>query len=204
MNTKRYNMLTKTQFKIMQFFVSQITKRFSLRGIGKELNMHQALVYRSSKELIQNKLIISDDNSYVLNYKKNHQELAYFECLRNKKFLNRNKTIYLLREDIINKFPYGYFVLLLFGSVVISQKPRDIDLLVIIEKTEDIDLAEKTLYNITRNYTLNLHILIISFESVFDMLSSRDEKNVMNEVLNKHIILYGAELFYKLLKKGRK
>jgi len=36
------------------------------------------------------------------------------------------------------------------------------------------------------------------------MLGSRDDKNVMNELLNKHLILYGGELFFKLLKKGRK
>ena len=78
------------------------------------------------------------------------------------------------------------------------------NVLVIIEKTEDIELAEKALYNLTRNYTLDLHAVVISFESVFEMLGSRDEKNLMNQVLSKHLILYGGELFYKLLKKGRK
>lgn len=199
-------MLTKTQLKIMQLFVSNITKRFSLRGVGNELKMHQALAYRSSKPLIQNRFIILDGNDYVLNYKQNHQELAYFEYLRSKEFLvkPRNKTLAMLRGDIIDRFPYGYFVLLVFGSAVINSKPRDIDLLVIIEKTEDIEPAEKALYNIIRNYTLDLHTTAISFESVFEMLGSRDESNVMNQILNKHLILYGAELFYKLLKKGRK
>lgn len=197
-------MPTKTQLKIMQLFVSQVTRRFTIRGVGKELKIHQALTYRACKQLIKEKLIIPDDDKYSLNYKQNHQELAYFEHLRSKELLNKNKTLSLLREDIIEKYPYGNFVLLLFGSVVVTQKPRDIDLLVIIEKTEDIETAEKALHNITRNYALSLHPLVISFESVFEMLSSRDEKNVMNETLNKHIILYGGELFYRLLKKGRK
>lgn len=199
-------MLTKTQLKIMQLFVSNITKRFSLRGVGNELKMHQALAYRSSKTLIQNRFILLDGNDYVLNYKQNHQELAYFEYLRSKEFLvkPRNKTLAMLKDDIIDRFPYGYFVLLIFGSAVINSKPRDVDLLVIIEKTEDIEPAEKALYNIIRNYTLDLHTTVISFESVFEMLGSRDESNVMNQILNKHLILYGAELFYKLLKKGRK
>lgn len=197
-------MLTKTQIKIMQLFVSQITKRFSLRGVGKALEMHQALTYRASRELIQNKLIIRDEANYVLNYKENHQELAYFEYLRSKEFLLKNKALSLLREDIIDKFPYGYFVLSIFGSAAVSSKPRDIDLLIIIEKTEEIESAEKALYNITRNYTMDIHSVVISFESAFEMLAFRDEKNVMNEILNKHIILYGSELFYKLLKKGRK
>jgi len=199
-------MFTKTQLKIMQLFTSQITKRFTLRGVAKELDMHHYLAHKACKPLIQDKLIIQEDSRYILNYKENHQELAYFEHLRSEEFLSkaRNKTLAMLTEEMIEDFPYGYFVLLIFGSTVISQKPRDIDLLVIVEKTEEIESAEKALYHITRNYTLKLHTVVISFESVFEMLGSRDEKNVVNEVLNKHLILYGAELFYKLLKKGRK
>jgi hypothetical protein len=33
------------------------------------------------------------------------------------------------------------------------------------------------------------------------MLSKRDETNIINEILNKHIILYGAELFFRLIEK---
>ena len=206
LNTKKYKlykMLTKSQLKIMKLFVSKITSRFSLRQVGKELCMHQALAYRSCRELIDRKLIILDDDKYVLNYKENHQELAYFEHLRAKETLNKNKSISLLRDDIIKEFPYGYFVALIFGSTVNNSKPKDLDLLIIIENTKDIAQAEKYLYNITRNHTLPLHSLIISFESVYEMLAPREDKNIMTEVLNKHLILYGAELFYKLIKKGR-
>ena len=198
-------MFTKTQLKIMQLFASQITKRFSLRGVAKKLDMHHYVAHKACKPLIQNKLIVLDDNSYVLNYKENHQELAYFEHLRSKKFLDKpkNKTLAMFTEDFIENFPYGYFSLLLFGSVVNSPKPGDIDILVIIEKTEDIETAEKALYHITRNYTLKFHTLMVSFESVYDMLGKRDNKNVMNEILNKHLVFYGAELFYKLIKRGR-
>jgi hypothetical protein len=110
----------------------------------------------------------------------------------------------MLKDELIEEFPYGYFIALVFGSTVTSQKPRDLDLLIIIEKTKDIEKAEKYLYNITRNHILPIHSLIISFESVYEMLAPREDKNVMTEVLNKHLILYGAELFYKLIKRGRK
>ncbi len=203
MNIKKYKMLTKTQFRIMKLFVSKITTRFSIRGVGKELGIHQALTYRSCKELIEKKLIIQDDDKYRLNYKDHHQELAYFEHLRTKELLKKNKEISLLREDIIQKFPFGYFVLLIFGSTLTTNKPRDLDLLIIIEKTEDIEKAEKYIHNITKNYKISIHSIVISFESVYEMLAPREDKNVMTEVLNKHLILYGGELFYKLIKKGR-
>jgi len=31
------------------------------------------------------------------------------------------------------------------------------------------------------------------------MFSKRDEINIINEILNKHKILYGSELFYRLV-----
>ena len=77
-------------------------------------------------------------------------------------------------------------------------------ILLMIERTEDIEFVEKFLFNVSRKYTLKFHILVVSFESVEKMFLKRDEKNVMNQLLDKHLILYGGELFYRLLEKGRK
>ncbi len=200
-------MLTQTQTKIMQLFVSQITKQFTLRQAGKILNMHQALSQRSGKGLLKKGLIVKNENNlYSLKYRENHQDLAYLDNLRTKEFLNKpkNKTFSMFAKEVIEYFPKEYFVFLIFGSAVEKLTPRDIDILVIIEKTEEIESMEKAFFNISRKYTLNLHSVVVSFESVYEMLSKREEKNVINEVLNKHLILYGGELFYRLIKKGRK
>lgn len=198
-------MFTKNQAKIMQIFVSQITELFSIRGISRILNKDFSLIHRTIQPLIKADLVKRTKEKYLtLNYKDNHQELAYIEFLRTNEFLNKNKTLGLFANDIIEKFPKEYFVLLVFGSAIDSPKPRDIDILLIIDETKDVESAEKVLYTISRKYTLKLHTLVISFESAYEMLGTRDQKNVINEVLNKHIVLYGAELFYKLVKKGRK
>ncbi len=189
----------------MQLAVSGITKRFSIREIARHLDMNTSLAHRNIRPLIEEGFFLKDDKGFLtLNYSKNHDLLSYCEYLRRNDFLEKNKTLSLLTDDVVENFPYEYFTFLIFGSTVISQKPRDLDMLLIIERTDDIEQAEKYLYNITRNYGLEIHPIIISFESVYEMLGSRDDKNVMNEVLDKHIILYGAELFYRLIKKGRK
>ena len=94
-------------------------------------------------------------------------------------------------------------ILLLFGSIIESNKPRDIDILLIVDNNDKIEFHEKFLDNITSNYNLPFETRVISFESIQEMLVKRDEKNIMNEILNKHIILFGAELFYRLIKKWR-
>ncbi|MFH1439941.1 MAG: hypothetical protein ABIG89_05210 [Candidatus Woesearchaeota archaeon] len=198
---------SKNQTRIMEIFVSQITKRFSIRGVGKSLYMNNSLAHRTIKPLIKDKLLIYDElNFLMLNYKENHQELAYIEHLRSKEFLSKskNKKLSLFVDEVIDKFPNQNFVLLLYGSTVLNDKPNDIDILFIIEKTEDIELTEKRLYNVCRKYTLKLHTLVVSFESIYEMLITRDQKNIMNEILNKHIIFYGGELFYRLIKNGRR
>ena len=64
-------------------------------------------------------------------------------------------------------------------------------------------LFRSFLHNIASNYDLPFEERVIGFESVYEMLSKRDEKNMMNEILNKHILLYGAELFYRLIERAR-
>ena len=198
-------MLTKNQFKIMKLFVSSITKKFGIREVARLLDMNVSLTHRNIVPLVEKNLLQKDEKRFLeLNIKKNHDVLAFCESLRKESFLKKNKSISLLRDDIIKNFPYGYFSIIVFGSTVTSNKPRDLDLLIIIEKTENIEQAEKYLYNTTRNHNLSIHSLVVSFESVYEMLAPREDKNVMTEVLNKHIILYGAELFYKLIEKGRR
>lgn len=198
-------MLTKTQVKIMEIFATNITEKYSIKQIAEILDKPYPLIHRSIHKLLDEKLLLKDYHKLIsLNYLENHQDLSYIEYLRSKSFLDKNKNIGLLQEEIVKNFPYGYFSVIIFGSSVISKKPDDLDLLLIIENTEEIEKAEKYLYNITRNYSLKIHSLILSFESVYEMLIRREDKNVMNEVLSKHLVLYGAELFYRLIAKGRK
>jgi len=202
-------MLTKTQAKIMQVFTAKITELFSIRSIERELKMNYSLVHRAIKPLIEkHKLLQSNKQNYLsLNYKENHDVLAFIEYQRRNEFLKKPKNTYLAMclRDFVDEFKEENFVLLVFGSAVDKNDPNDIDILLIIDSMEKIEPAELQLHNTGRNYGVeNLHVVAISYESVYEMLGLRDQHNVMNEVLNKHIIIHGAELFYRLLKKGRK
>ena len=203
-NTIKYKMMTKTQLRIMKLFVSKITKKFSLQGAGKELCMHQALSYRASKSLIEKKLIISDENKlYGLNYKENQQELVAIEYLRTLDFLNNPK--HKKFKDFVNEFidqvKEDQYIFLLFGSAVEKTNPGDYDIVLFFNSIDKAQTYENILMNLIENYpTLDIHVNVDSIEDLTQMLKKRDEKNVANEALNKHLIFYGAELFYKTLK----
>jgi len=203
-------MLTKTQAKIMQVFVSQITELFSMRAIERILKMNYSLVHRNVTTLIKQKklLNLNKQNYLSLNYQEDHDVLAYIEYMRRNEFLSkaRNKDLTMCIKDFVNKFKEEAFILLIFGSAVDTKNPGDIDVLLIVDDIKKTEPAERFMHNISRNYELDekLHICAISYESAYEMLAARDKSNVINEVLNKHIIMYGAEIFYRLIKRGRK
>lgn len=196
--------INKSTAKVLQFFAGHITESFTLREIARRLKMHVSLTHRAIRPLIDAKIIEQDKHkNLILNYKKNHETLAFAEYLRRDDFFSNFKNIKFFSEELINKIKEDNFVLLIFGSAVESNKPRDIDILLIVDSSDKIEFHEKFLHNLLSNYDLPSEERVIGFESVYEMLSKRDEKNIMNEILNKHIILYGAELFYRLIKKGR-
>ena len=196
--------INKSTAKVLQFFVGHINESFTLREVARRLKMHVSLTHRAIQPLIDAKIIERDKHKNLkLNYKSHHATLAFAEYLRRDDFLEKHKDMKLFKDEAINKIKEDNFVLLVFGSVVESSKPRDIDILLIVDSTEKIEFHEKFLHNIASNYDLPFEERVIGFESVYEMLSKRDERNVVNEILNKHIILYGAELFYRLIERGR-
>jgi len=196
--------INKSTAKVLQFFVGHITESFSLREIARRLNMHVSLTHRAIQPLFNEKIITQDKHkNLTLNYKTHHDTLIFAEYLNRENFLAKNNDIKLFKENLINKIKENCFTLLVFGSAVESIKPRDIDILLILDNTDKIEFHEKFIHNIASDYDLPFEERVIGIESVYEMLSKRDEKNIINEILNKHIILYGAELFYRLLKQGR-
>ena len=197
--------LTKTQLKIMEVFVSRINERFSIKKISETIKKPYPLVHRSVQLLIQDKFLTKDKQNFLsLNYKDNLPELAYVESLRKKEFLRKKKTIALFIKDILNKIKLDFFIFLIFGSSAEKkQKPRDVDILFIVENKDNLNKVEKILNNTTSDFSQKFDINVITAESVHEMLAKRDEANVMNQTLDKHILLFGDENYYRMLKHVR-
>lgn len=174
--------------------------------ISKTLGIDYKNVHMNIKSLTERKFLNIDHNLYSLNYKGNHGELAYIEHLRTKEFFNKKKhaVLKLFLKDAIKKIDEDSFIFVIFGSTVDEPKPRDTDILMIVDSQEKIEKVEKILYNLSGLTPLKLDIQVISFKSVYEMLEKRDQNNLINLVLNKHLIVYGAETFYRMLTKGRR
>jgi hypothetical protein len=196
-------MLTKTQAEIMKVFSSEIAENFTIKQISELLNKPYPLIHRSIQSLINGRFILKDKRNLLnLNYKENHSELAYIEALRKQEFLSKNKTIHLFSQDVLEKVD-DFFVFLVFGSSIKNDNPRDVDILLIFEDEKKAENYEKIISNLASDFSLKFDINSVSIQSAYEMFTKREKANVMNETLNNHIILFGAENFYNLLKNAR-
>lgn len=195
-------MFTKTEIKILKVFCSKIEGRFSINEVSKLLKMPYPLAHRTINNLIKNNFLIKDDKKFILlNYGKNISEIAYVESLRTKGKI-KDKILNIFIEDMLNKSGLDFFIFLIFGSYVEKENPRDIDILIIIENGKKLEQTERIIENLASNFSFKLHINVISTESMYEMLS-KNQINVVNETLNKHLIIYGAENYYKILKNAK-
>jgi hypothetical protein len=194
--------LNKTTWKVLQLFTGNLTESFTLREVSRKLDMHVSLAHRAIQPLLKLKVIEKNKHKNLfINYHANHEIIIFAEYLRRNTFFQQWPDIEYLSNEIINKMKEESFVLMIFGSAVTSNKPRDIDLLLLVDNSEKIDFHEKFLLNILSGHNLPFEEKVISFENFYEMLSNTNNKNIVNESLNKHIILYGAELYYRLISR---
>lgn len=198
-------MLTKTQTKIMKIFVSKIEKKFSINEISKIMKKPYALIHRSMQKLIKDKFILVDEKKLLsLNYKENFIELSFIESIKTKESLERQKSIYLFIKDCLKEVKEDFFIFLIFGSFAEQKKFNDLDIIIVLDNQSKIEQTEKIIKNIASNFSFKSDLHILSKESAYEMFSKREQINVLNESLNKHLIVFGGENYYRIFSNARK
>ena len=198
-------MLTKTQTEIMKIFVSKIDRKFSINEIAGVLKKPYALVHRSMQELIKNKFVIIGEKKLLsLNYRENLAELSFIESLRTQNSLEREKSVSLFVNDCLKGLREDFFILLIFGSFTEEKRFNDIDLMIILDNQNKVEQTERVIKNISSNFSFKVDLHVLSRESAHEMFSKRDQINLLNESLNKHLIVFGGENYYKILSNARR
>lgn len=193
-------LFTKTEIKVLKLFVSRILDSFTIREVSRIIKKDLKIVHVSIKQLINKGYFLQEKhNGLKLNYKQNISDLAYIENMRKEDFYRKNKMIKLYINKFIEKTKHKFFILLVFGSYASGKqtKTSDIDLLAVTpEYNESFERELKATLSSSMNY---FHVNMINTESFYEMLKKREELNIVNETLNNHILLYGAEIYYAFL-----
>lgn len=195
-------LFTKTETLILELLVSKPTRKFTIREISRLIKKDLKIVHTSIQRLLQKKCLLKDEQQHLhLNYHANIQDWAYIENLRKEKFFQQYPIIKIAAADFLKKTKNSFFVLLVFGSYAEGnhRKDSDVDLLAILPEEDKNNSLERQLNAIFSLSPPKLHLQVISQISFREMMAKRDEANIINESLNKHIIIFGAEAYYKLL-----
>ena len=196
-------MLTKTQELILAFLLANPEEKVTIRGIAKRLNKSYTLVYNNliklEKEEIIKKESVPPAQIVTLNEFAPKELFVDIELKRKKEFLNNNKWIKVMLNDILRSTNI-FFILLVFGSYAKEKqtKDSDIDLLVILQNKEEIKSMERVIDNV---YTkIKKGVNFIDINDFIEMIKDSNDLNIGNEAKKHHIILHGVEQYYQLLK----
>ncbi len=199
-------MTTNTQLDILGHLLNQEEPQ-TIRGIARALGKSYPLVYNAVQELVKQEIIITKRappaTLITLNRYSPLQVLLEAEKKRSYLFLNKFRGFHVLLEDILRSSKSIYFSLLVFGSYAKGkQTPQsDLDLLIIVPTKGDIPKMEDALMYIPTK--TKKHFIIVEEDDFISMLSKANQFNVGNEAKKHHLILYGAEQYYELVKRAR-
>ena len=201
-------MLTKTQEQILSFLLSKPEEQFTIRGIAKRLNKSYTLVYNNIADL-EKKDIIKKQNVppaqiITLNEFAPTEIFINIELKRKKELLQKYPWIQLMLEDILTSTKNLFFILIVFGSYAKATQTSksDLDLLVIVQDKKDIKNIEDAVY---KAYTkAKKGVNIVDINDFKEMVKNTNEMNIGNEARKHHIILYGVEAYYQIIKRTYK
>jgi len=195
-------MLKNDELKVLKVLFNDLTKEHTIQSISLELKQKYPQTYHTIHNMQKNgDVIIKKIGNYKivkLDFTKLNYNYVIAEIERANYIISRNIYVKMIKEDLkkINK----NFICILFGSQVEKHNPEsDVDLLFLIPKEYDYEKFDTLTYN-TFIGSVKTDINVAFEESLHNMLAYPEKFNVGNELLKKHIVLYGTEHFLNLLR----
>jgi len=197
----------KEELRIIDLFRKNIFAELTLNQIMKLLkkrsyNWTYKAVNKLSKDILTSKKIgnttqirLNLDNPHTINY------LAFLD---KEEAYDRNvPLVNELIQSIAGKT--SYFTLLVTGSyaTATSRKNSDIDFVIIVKDEEDKKEIQPYAIEATRLSGIDSDLNILSSKEFYLMLIS-DKENFGKEVLRKHLLFYGADAYYQIIKEAKK
>lgn len=198
-------MLTKTQEQILIFLLDRQDDNFTIRSLARSLKKSYPLVYNNLLSLEERGIITKKDipPGKVITLSENIPKnvIINIEMKKRDNFLKRHPEIKLMLEDTLKSVKNPFFILLIFGSYAKGKqtKKSDLDILIIVKEKNDIKEIERAVNKTITKAKKSL--IFIEIKDFKEMIKNDKEFNVGNEAKKNHVILYGAEQFYQLIRK---
>ena len=200
-------MMKEIQIKIIGLFSKQLDQELTIHQIKNKLNRSYHYIYDNASELIQQKMLNKKKQGHStvcsLNFKNEKTKaLLILNSIEEKEhFLKKSlKPLFIkLINNLTSKIEI--FSIILFGSYAkgTESKQSDIDLLIITEKKDKNKVIPREIQALETTYGIEINPVILTKKMFEGMLWAKAELNVGKEALANHIVLHGAECFWKLV-----
>jgi len=186
------------QLKIINLLANK--KTFTINQIAMQLNESYSFVNRTVIKMIAENLIFKEKIGHSFLCKLNTENdktralISLNEVNKKQEFLNKNKELKLITDEILSKIKNRVTSAAIFGSYAknTQTKESDIDLLILAKKSFDTtELVRK----IHAKYGKEVSPVVITEKQ----LINQKNKPIIKEILKYHIILIGFEKFINLM-----
>lgn len=190
----------------MKLLLTTPERSFTIRGIAKALRKSYTLVYNNIADLEKKRLTVSEivPPAHIIRLSPfaPTEMLAALEQERKTEFLKKHSWAQVLLDDALSRTKDIFFIILVFGSYAKGKETAksDIDLLAIVDGRQKIAAMENIFHEVYTKIKKGIHV--VPADDFVEMIKNTNELNIGNEAKKHHIILYGAELYYQLLKNA--
>ena len=199
--------LTSTDVRILEFLLENVTAEFSINKISEAIEISyppvRGRVLVLHKRGIVNVREINPTQSLCSVNAKSSDNIgvfSYVEFLRKEKFFSGKKELKTIADDILGRIAGNSFTMILFGSHAKGKEiaSSDIDILFLVSSAGDESGIMNAVATAERLTNRKIHTITMTYDDFFDSLK-KGSATLPKEILENHIIIYGAEAFYRSL-----
>ncbi len=192
------------EHQLLMPLITRPWKRFTFREI-KEFSKKTSKSYVSMvlKKNTKEKIIKEEKVGNLHLYKLNHHSIKariYAGFIAEHLAWNKLYLPYLQLQKVAAKVPTLFYVLIITGSYVknTQKKTSDIDVVIIIDNTEDTKRVYAQLKSICELSIPEIHLYVFKKSEFLGMLINK-EANYGKEIAKNNLLLYGAEIYYQII-----
>lgn len=185
---------------IFSKITEDLTRKWTINELAGEIGHHYRPVYAAVQKLLLKRLLNKNSNELIEPTFSNTFLLELGEKQRVQDI--KQKEIIIILKRFIKNLDSSFYTVILFGSSVKS-KGKDIDLLFILPDSEDISRFKQKATEALGSFVKLTDLNTINEESVYEMLNKPNVLNVMNEIMKNHLVLNGAENFYRIIRRWK-
>ncbi len=202
-----YTKITQKEIEILNIFSKNPLKKMDFKGIREEIGgKSNRGLFNSLKKLELSNILyvetVGKSKRYFINL-YNNVSLGLLAYVETAKAGNIGRIPHKLLNTILGGIENPFAIILITGSYAEGRENRnsDLDVAAIIPDSEDKRIIHNYLKNTGALTTPEIHPYVFNASEFYSMLINKEE-NYGKEIFRKRIILTGAEIYYKIIRRA--